>query len=121
MRLTNFSALNAADATTTSQTSTPFYTYNWAQTSCVAVAVGGTITGTLKYQVCNDPLYNTIGNPPPSGANWVDCSQSVMVSAAGVFLIPTFITSYGWMKIVYTKASSAAGALITANVAGLGV
>lgn len=120
MRFDNVVALNAADATQTSQTSTAIDASYWLAASVVGVAAGGTITGTLKVQACNDPGFTTL-NPPGSSANWVDiASQTVSVTGAGAFLIPKFDVSYMWVRAVYTKTTSAAGALITAYVKSAG-
>lgn len=87
--------------------------------SVAGVASGGTITGTLKVQVCND-------NPTLTGApiNWVDLpSATVTITGAGVFLIPAStidVTSYQYVRVVYTKTTSAAGAAITVNVKSIG-
>ena len=117
MRSINNAVLNAADATQSSQTSGPIDATSVVNASCVGIAVGGTITGTLKFQACNDlPAMN------PSGPiNWVDCSESVSVTGAGNFLIPKFDCCYQWLRVVYTKSSSAAGATITALVKTNGV
>lgn len=112
MRSTNFAALNAADATQASVSSGPIDASSMTAVSCVAIAAGGTITGTLKFQVSNDAP----GGNPSTVANWVDCAQSVSITGAGNFLIPKFDVAYQWIQLVYTKTTSAAGAKITALI-----
>lgn len=116
MRFDNPIALNKADATVATQTSGAIDASYWFSASVAAIAAGGTITGTLKVQACNDPGFTQL-NPPGSAANWVDiASQTVSVTGAGVFLIPKFDVTYMWVRVVYTKTTSAAGALITAYI-----
>lgn len=116
MRPANPLALVLADATVASVTSVPIDTTSWVACSCVGVAVGATITGALKFQVSNDP---PISNPLAI-VNWVDCTQTVSITGAGSFLIPKFDVSYNWMRIVYTKSTSVAGAKISAYIKSIG-
>jgi hypothetical protein len=112
MRYVNDTLLNQADATQTSQTSQAIDASSYIAASIVAIAAGGTITGTLVVQASNDLL-----NP----TNWVAIpSQTVSVTGAGVFIIPKFDVSYQWLRIVYTKTTSAAGALITGIIKSVG-
>lgn len=111
MRYTLFKPLDSADATQTTQTSAAIDASSYMKMSVVGVAVGATITGVLKVQVSNDELDHTKGP-----TNWVDSGQSVNVTAAGNFLIPAFDCSYAWVRIVYTKTTSAAGAKISAYI-----
>lgn len=113
MRYILDAALTAADATQATQTSSAIDATSVVAASVHVVAAGATITGTAKVQVSNDP----VGVP----VNWVDLSgASVSVTGAGNFLIPKFDATYQWMRVVYTKTTSAAGALITANVKTIG-
>jgi hypothetical protein len=115
MRSINEMLLNSADATVASQTSGPMIGESVFNFSVFAIAVGGTITGTLKVQVCND-------NPTLTGApiNWVDLpSATVNITGAGNFLIPASTigeASYQYIRVVYTRTTSAAGARITAVI-----
>lgn len=111
MRYTIFQPLVSADATQASQTSAAIDASSFMKMSVVGVAVGATITGVLKVQVSNDELDHTKGP-----TNWVDSGQSVNVTAAGNFLIPAFDCAYTWIRIVYTKTTSAAGAKISAYI-----
>lgn len=113
MKPSNEILLNAADATLVSVTSGQLEATAIVAASIVAVAVGGTITGTLKVQVSNDP-------PNTTAANWVDLGQTVSVTGAGNFLIAKFDCSYQYMRLVYTKTTSAAGATISARVKSIG-
>ncbi len=120
MRTVQVVSLNAADATQTSQTSSPVFTDQWFSASCEGIA-SGTLTGTLKLQACNDNGYSSF-NPPPSTANWVDIpNETVSITAAGNFLIPQFFPNYPWMRVVYTKSTSSTGATITAELRGQAV
>ena len=116
MRFVNDPLLASADATQASQTSVAVNASNLMAASVGVVAVGGTITGTLKLQACND-------NPAATGAptNWVDISgATVSVTGAGNFLIPKLDCAYQYLRVVYTKTTSAAGALISANINAIG-
>lgn len=117
MRPSNELLLNAADATIASQTSGQVDASFVVQASVMVIAAGGTITGTLKVQVSND-----LPNTPATVVNWVDLSgQTVSVTGAGVFLIPKFDCAYQYMRVVYTKTTSAAGALISARLRTIGL
>lgn len=74
--------------------------------SAIAVAVGGSTSGTLKFQASNDGAVILKGqeNTP---INWVDiASQTVAVNAAGVFIIPQFDVCYEWIRVFYDNAGS---------------
>ena len=114
MKFATVYALNAADATVASQTSAAIDTSFWYTYSAFSVAVGGTITGTVKIQVSNDEV---IGGAP---VNWIDLpSATSSVTAAGNYLIGKTDIAFRWLRVVYTKASSAGGATITVIVNGL--
>jgi len=112
----NKKLLNLGDATQATVTSNALDVVHVVNASVVAVAVGTTITGTLKVQVSNDPMDFTQGP-----TNWVDTSNTVSITGAGNFLIPKFDCSYMWMRLVYTKTTSAAGAKISAFVKTNGI
>lgn len=112
MKFSNETALNQADADgAATQSSSAIDALSMVSASVQGVAVGGTITGALKVQFSNDAK-----NP----TNWSDVpSATVAVSAAGVVAIPKFETAYRWIRVFYTKTTSASGATITAQVNSL--
>lgn len=115
MRFATVQSLVLGDATQATVTSNAIDTCQWIAYSAHAIAAGATITGTVKVQVSNDEIL--AGQP----VNWVDLtSASVSVTGAGSFLIPKADVCYRWMRIVYTKTTSAVGALISVNVNGIG-
>jgi hypothetical protein len=102
-------------AVTTTANGTAIPTYLVYGASCQAVATG-TIAGTLKLQVSNDPAS---GNVTPT--NWTDLSGATVpiTGTAGTFLIPYQQLCYQWVRAVFT-ASGGTGTL-TANMTMQGV
>jgi hypothetical protein len=111
MRYSIIKSLVDGDATQATVTSAAIEALSFTQASVVAKAVGGTITGVLKVQVSNDQIDATQGP-----INWVDTAHTVNVTGAGNFLIPAFDCAYAWVRLVYTKTTSASGAKISANI-----
>lgn len=118
MRVETIDAFLNADATLASVTSAPVDSLYFVNVTVIGIPTGGvTITGTLKLQASNDPV--------PTSAqivNWVDVpSATVAVTTSGTNVVfEKSNISYLWMRVVYTKTTSATGALITAALNGSG-
>lgn len=107
------------DATLTSLTSQVFDTLSATKFSTQTTTLGTTITGTVQIQVSNDPVSTSaqvVNWSSPSGAG-VYTVAVIGATAAGASLttsIPDFC--WRWARVVYTKTTSAAGALISISV-----
>lgn len=87
---------------------------NLFQVSAQIATTGGASAGTLKMQASNDDP--TAGGAAPT--NWNDVSgASVVVNAAGAFLIPKTEICYQYIRFVYTATG---GGTISVRVKGLG-
>lgn len=81
--------------------SVPIKGTNLLSASAMIVSGSGA-AGTLKFQCSND---DPTGGVAP--ANWKDIpSQTVAVTAAGIFLIPKFDTCYEWIKAIYISSGT---------------
>jgi|SRR6185312_5000575 len=79
-------------------------TQNVLSVSAQAVATGGTVAGTVKFQASNDNVVIGGGNVP---TNWTDiASATVSVTGAGSFLIPKTEICYQWVRVVYTNSGT---------------
>lgn len=109
MRYTLDKVIDNADATLATVQSDPISALSFTQVSIVAKAVTAGTTGVLKVQVSNDEADFSRGPD-----NWVDLGVSVNITGPGNFVIPTFNSSYAWIKLVYTKTTSNPGSKINA-------
>jgi hypothetical protein len=107
------------DATQTSLTSNIFDTLSVTTFSTQTTTLGGTITGSVQVQVSNDPVSSFAqvvnwSSPTGAGTYTVAVTGATGAGASLTTSIPDFC--WRWARIVYTKSTSAAGALITVAV-----
>jgi hypothetical protein len=105
------------DATQTSLTSQVFETESCQYFSIQTTTLGATITGTVQVQVSNDPVAQAsqvVNWSSPTGAY----TQSVTGATAAGASLSSSMTDFcwKWARVVYTKTTSAAGALISISV-----
>jgi len=114
MRTLDFNSLDAVSGAS-SVNGNPANT-GYMKSISVNVIATGTLVGSIKLQQSNDKL-GIIGSTSPT--NWVDiASKTVAVTAAGVFTIPTFDISAGFVRAVYTATSGTGN--ITAQIHAIG-
>lgn len=122
MRYLSDAAINNGDATQASLTSATIDASSMMAISlqAVAVAPNTTITGTIQLQYSNDATEQA-----SNVVNWTNFPSggSITVSAAGATgLTAGFLEiCYRWIRVVYTKSTSSAGATISAQIKTNGI
>lgn len=87
--------------------------------SAQAIATS-TLNGSVKLQVSNDPVDNSMGNTGKAPTNWNDVSgATVTINAASSFLVPKTEICANWYRWVWTNSSGTGN--ITVNGMSLGV
>lgn len=94
--------INVADGTTNPM-SLAIETDQWYAFSVQAIGTGS-IAGTMKVQVSNDPGSNLGVNTP---TNWIDLPMASVALSSLIGLIPKTDCSYNWIRIVFTSSGGA--------------
>lgn len=118
MRFDRVTVMNALDAS--KNESSILIDSNQLLKISAQVVMTGNAAGTVKFQASNDFVQGVALGSGAVPTNWSDiASQTVAVSAGGVFLIPQFELSYRWLRVQYVFASGTG--TVTVNTMALSI